>query len=151
LHQQARQAPARSRRAASRSLSDGRLTWPCAGYVDNGSHTLRGDILTVRDDAPGDSILTFTDKLLIVAMSWAALLAFAVLIRIVPKWLSPDNHAVSPLVWVVLGSVGVVSAVGVLGTEPNTFYFVALAFLLAVYVATVAIRRRQTGRRLNGR
>jgi len=111
--------------------------------------TFRSGILTMRDDASEIGMTTPTDRLLIVAMSWAALLAFAVLIRTLPKILSPGNHAVSPLVWVVVGAVGVLSAVGILGNEPNSFYLVALVIVLVVYVGGVAVRRRQAGSRLN--
>jgi O-antigen/teichoic acid export membrane protein len=94
---------------------------------------------------------TLTDRLLIVAMSWAALLVFALLVRTLPKSLLPGNHAVSPLVWIVVGAVAVLSAVGILGNEPNSFYLIALVIVLVVYVGAVGVRRRQAGSRLNQR
>src|ERR1700683_5598439 len=110
-----------------------------------GSPTFRSGTLTLRDDASETGMTTLTDRLLIVAMSWAALLVFAVVIRALPKRILPGNHAVSPLDWVVVGTVSGGSAVGILRHEPTSFYLVALVLVLAVYAAAVAVRRRQAG------
>lgn len=92
---------------------------------------------------------TLSDKLLTVAICWVALAAFAASLLVLPKRLSRSNPAVSPVVWFVLGAVGVVCTVGVIGTEPKSFYLVALSFVVAAYLAIAVAHRREAGKRPN--